>query len=135
MALILKRIINPYECVRCDITRKIISYGEEYYEDDEDGTIIDFEFYHDSKWAKKKEEGIAEFEKRIGEIDYRMQMAQRQRDFLRETMLDRYQLAEDVSKWDVNTYNLNIKGEMPIENKLSFDGVPTKSQSESGDKK
>ena len=53
MALILKRVTNPYECVRCSITRKCISYGEEYYEDDEDGTIIDFNYYYDMMYQKK----------------------------------------------------------------------------------
>lgn len=135
MALVLKRIIHPNDCLRCDITRKILSYGDEYYEDTEDGTIIDFNFYHDTKWARKKEEGIANYEKQMGQLDYRMSMFQRQRDFLRETMLDRHQLSDDCSKWDVNTYNLNINGDMTIENNLTYESVPTKSQSESGDKK
>ena len=42
MALILKRITNPYECVRCCITKKLISYGEEYYWDPIDNFVVDF---------------------------------------------------------------------------------------------
>ena len=37
MALQLKRITWPYDCVKCDITRKLLAYGDYYYEDDEDG--------------------------------------------------------------------------------------------------
>lgn len=39
MALHLKRITDPYFCCHCDITRKLITYGDYYYEDDEDGFI------------------------------------------------------------------------------------------------
>ena len=32
MALQLKRITWPYDCVKCDITRKLLAYGDYYYE-------------------------------------------------------------------------------------------------------
>lgn len=107
MALILCRITDPYECVRCDITRKIISYGEEYFLDTIDGTIIDFNFYHDTKWAKKKEEGMQKAEEYLGILDYRQALFQKQREFLRETMLDRKQLGE-IGNWDVDYSTLGI---------------------------
>ena len=58
MALILKRITNPYECVRCSVTNKLISYGEEYYWDPIDNFIVDFEYYYDRKLAMKREEAM-----------------------------------------------------------------------------
>ena len=74
MALILKRITNPYECVRCSVTKKLITYGEEYYWDPIDNFVVDFEYYYDRKLAMKREEAIdtnshkyekAELEKQI----------------------------------------------------------------------
>ena len=58
MALILKRITNPYECVRCSVTKKLITYGEEYYWDPIDNFVVDFEYYYDRKLAMKREEAM-----------------------------------------------------------------------------
>ena len=58
MALHLKRIVDPYFCCRCDITRKIIAYGDYYYEDDEDGFIVDYNYYYDRKMAEKMEKAL-----------------------------------------------------------------------------
>lgn len=107
MSLILCRVTDPYECIRCDITRRIISYGEEYLLDTEDGTIIDFNFYYDMKWAKKKEEGMAKAEEYLGVLDYRSMLFQKEREFLRETMLERKQLGE-IGDWDIDYSKVGI---------------------------
>ena len=38
--LILKRMIYPYEVLKCKMTDEMIVYGDFYYEDDEDSSII-----------------------------------------------------------------------------------------------
>ena len=100
MALVLKRITNPYECVRCHITRKIISYGEEYYEDDDDGLIVDFNYYYDLKLAKRREEAMPAVQQAMDRFGYQQALIQKQREFLNKTMFDRPLAGEDCTNWD-----------------------------------
>lgn len=120
MALVLKRITSPYECVRCSITRKIISYGEEYYEDDEDGTIIDFNYYYDTKMAKKIEEAMPNVEASMDRFGYQQMLIQKQREYLQKTMFDRPIAGEDCTSWDeYHKQGLHIKNhldDLPKEN-------------------
>lgn len=91
MALVLKRITDPYYCVKCDITRKIIHYGNFYYEDDEDGLIVDAEYYHDRKMQQQFEEAMMNPELMVGQdvISYQTMMRQKEREFLDKGLLDR----------------------------------------------
>jgi hypothetical protein len=89
MALILKRITNPYECVRCSVTNKLISYGEEYYWDPIDNFIVDFEYYYDRKLAMKREEAMWKVHQATNLLSYKQQMLNAERDFLEQTMFDR----------------------------------------------
>lgn len=89
MALILKRITNPYECVRCSVTRKLITYGEEYYWDPIDNFIVDFEYYYDRKLAMKREEAMWKINQATSGLSYKQQMLAAERDFLEQTMYDR----------------------------------------------
>jgi hypothetical protein len=89
MALILKRITNPYECVRCSVTNKLISYGEEYYWDPIDNFIVDFEYYYDRKLAMKREEAMWKVHQATNLLSYKQQMLNAERDFLEQTMYDR----------------------------------------------
>ena len=89
MALILKRITNPYECVRCCVTRKLITYGEEYYWDPIDNFVVDFEYYYDRKLAMKREEAMWKVQKAMSGLSYKQQMIAAERDFLEKTLFDR----------------------------------------------
>lgn len=89
MALILKRVTHPYECVRCCITRKLISYGEEYYWDPNDNFIVDFNYYYDRQMAMKMEAAQEKVNKAMSMLDYKQQMLEAERAFLEKTMFDR----------------------------------------------
>ena len=100
MALILKRITNPYECVKCSITKKLISYGEEYLEDDVDGTIVDFNYYYDKKLNAKIQEAQPLVDAAMDRFAYQQMLIQKQRDFLDKTILDRPLADQDCFTWN-----------------------------------
>lgn len=91
MALVLKRITWPYDCVKCDITRKLIAYGDYYYEDDEDGFIVDAEYYYQRKMAEKYEKALLDPEILAGAdaISYQTAMRQAERQLLDRGLLER----------------------------------------------
>ena len=114
MALILKRITNPYECVRCSITRKLISYGEEYYWDPIDNFIVDFEYYYDRKLAMKREEAMWKVHQATNQLSYKEQMLSAERDFLEMTLFDR-EIYDPVKHGDLLEYLAKEQfGEPPI---------------------
>jgi TPP-dependent 2-oxoacid decarboxylase len=76
--LYLKRICNPWDWVRSSVTKKPIKYPEYYYEDDEDGYIIELSIYQQAKKRAQQEK-----------FDYsKLQNAYNQREY--EEMLDAY---------------------------------------------
>lgn len=91
MSLQLKRIIWPYDAVKCDITRKLLVYGDYYYEDDEDGLIVDAEYYHQRKMQDKLEEAMMNPELNVPQdaMSYRMAILQAERKYLDRGLLDR----------------------------------------------
>jgi hypothetical protein len=89
MALELKRITHPYECVKCHITGEIIAYGDYYYEDDDDGLIVDFKYYYDMKQQRKVENAYYEIERALDLKEYEQRMKDAERDFLTATLFDR----------------------------------------------
>ena len=110
MALVLKRMTDPYVCKRCSITRKIISYGEEYYEDDVDGTIIDFNYYYDTKFAQKVQDSMYKVDESMDIFAYKQTMLQKERQFLNKTMFDR-PLADQNCLSQNDYYRSQILGE------------------------
>lgn len=102
MALELKRIIHPYECLRCHVTDKVIAYGDYYYEDDTDGLIVDFEYYYDCKQEQKMREAEYEIERALDLQEYEQRMRQAEKDFLTATLFDR----------PVKANNLNVDNSM-----------------------
>lgn len=91
MALVLKRITDPYYCVKCDITRKLLAYGDFYYEDDEDGLIVDAEYYYQRKMQQKYDEAFMNPELMVGQdvIAYKTMLRQKEREFLDKGLLNR----------------------------------------------
>lgn len=96
MALELKRIIHPYECVKCHVTGEIIAYGDYYYEDDVDGFIVDFNYYYDRKQEQKMREAEWEIERALDLQEYSQKMKQAERDFLTATLFDRPLKADNM---------------------------------------
>ena len=110
MALILCRITDPYECLRCDIPYyKLLAYGDEYFLDTDDGAIIDFEYAHDKKWADKREKGYENAQQYLETLDYISSLRQAEREYMEETLLDRRQWYEEgKDSWDIDYANLAI---------------------------
>lgn len=98
MALHLKRITDPYFCCHCDITRKIIAYGDYYYEDDEDGFIVDYNYYYDKKMAEKTMQAMKnpEISHGLDSVSYHTMMRQAERAMLDRTLFER-ELASKVA--------------------------------------
>ena len=91
MALVLKRITWPYDAVKCDITRKLLAYGDYYYEDDEDGLIVDADYYYRRKMEEKYEKAYQNPELNVPQdaMSYRIAMLQAERRHLDRGLLDR----------------------------------------------
>ena len=91
MALQLKRITWPYDCVKCDITRKLLAYWDYYYEDDEDGLIVCADYYYNRKMQKEFEEAMMNPELNVPQdvMSYKMAMLQAERKYLDRGLLDR----------------------------------------------
>lgn len=88
--LILKRMIHPYEVRKCKISNEFIVYGDYYYEDDVDGTIVKLTVYN----KLKKEAKVESFDYTLlahaqNQKEYRELVKRAERDFLRATILDR----------------------------------------------
>lgn len=91
MALQLKRITWPYDAIKCDITRKLLAYGDFYYEDDEDGFIVDADYYYNRKMQEKFEKAYMNPELNIPQdaMSYKIAMLQKEREYLDRGLLDR----------------------------------------------
>lgn len=91
MALHLKRITDPYFCCHCDITRKIIAYGDYYYEDDEDGFIVDYNYYYDRKMQEKINLALQnpEIQHAYDSMSYKTMMREAERQMLDRTLFNR----------------------------------------------
>lgn len=97
MALHLKRITDPYFCCHCDITRKMLVYGDYYYEDDEDGFIVDYNYYYDRKMAQKTAEALQnpEIQHALDSMSYKMQIREAERAFFDKNLFKR-KIATDM---------------------------------------
>ena len=103
MALILQRITNPYECVRCCVTRKLITYGEEYYWDPIDNFVVDFEYYYDRKLAMERERNMYKIQNAMNALSYKQQLINAERDFLEKTLFDR-EIYDPAKHGELNAY-------------------------------
>ena len=110
LSLILCRITDPYECIRCDIPYyKLLAYGDEYFLDTDDGAIIDFNYAYDRKWAAKKEEGYNKAQRYMENLDYISSLREAEREYMNKTLLDRKQwYEENKDAWDIDYANLAI---------------------------
>ena len=90
MALILCRITDPYECIRCDVPYyKLLAYGDEYFLDTNDGAIIDFNYAYDRKWAAKKEEGYNKAQHYMENLDYISSLKEKKKKYMKKKILNK----------------------------------------------
>lgn len=110
MSLILCRITEPNECIRCDIPYyKLLAYGDEYFIDTTDGAIIDFNYAYDRKWAEKREKGYNKAQQYMEGFDYISSLREAEREYMNKTLLDRKQWYEEgKDTWDIDYANLGI---------------------------
>lgn len=89
--LILKRMIYPYEVLKCKMTDEMIVYGDFYYEDDEDSSIIVKATAYNKlkKEAKERSFDYSLLQKAQNEKEYREMVKRAQKDYLYATILDR----------------------------------------------
>ena len=88
--LILKQVTQPYEVLKCKISNQMIIYGDFYYEDNEDGTIVKYEVYKKIRdKARRDKFDYSQLEKAQNEREYRQMIRKAQSEFLIEDMLTR----------------------------------------------
>lgn len=93
----LKRVIYFNDFLKCDISGDIISYGDYYYEDDEDGLIVKADVYH----ALKEEKKAAEFDysklnKAQSMLEYSEMLKEYERQLKAKTLFDRQVEGEGI---------------------------------------
>lgn len=89
MALYLKRITHPYECVKCKVTGELLDYGAYYYEDDTDGFIVSFDYYQERKRERQIEQAQYKIERALSYEEHKQRMKQAEKEFLTATIFDR----------------------------------------------
>jgi len=89
--LVLKRMIYPYEVLRCKMSDKFIVYGDFYYEDDEDKNLIisATEYNKLKKEAKEQSFDYSLLAKAQNQKEYNELVKRAERDYLRATILDK----------------------------------------------
>lgn len=89
MALMLKRITNPYEAVKCSITKEWIMYPDYYYEDDQDGLIVSYDYYCEEKKRRKLEKAEKDVNLATSAVEYKVLLKEKEREFLEKTLFER----------------------------------------------
>lgn len=88
--LILKRMIYPYEVLKCKVSGEFIVYGDFYYEDDVDKTVVKATVY--KKMQQEARDNAFDYsllEKAHNQKEYREMVKRAEKDYLRATILDR----------------------------------------------
>ena len=95
--LVLKRVQYFNDWVKCGISGDIMTHGEYYYEDTDDGLIVKATVYKEMKDIKRAEEfDYSKLENAASEREYRQLLRQYEREFKASTLLDREVLGKDV---------------------------------------
>lgn len=86
----LKRIVHFNEFVRCKVTREIMTQGDYYYEDDEDGFIVKATVYKEMKLQEKRDKfDYAKLEQAANEREYAMMLREYEREIKTQGLLQR----------------------------------------------
>ena len=95
--LILNRVLEPYQILRCDYSGELIIRGEYYYKDTDDEYIIKASVYHEIKEKRKKETfDYSLLEKATSEAEYNEMLKLAEKEFLAAGILDREILVNGV---------------------------------------
>lgn len=93
--LILKRIQYFNEFIKCHVSGKVMMYGDFYYEDTNDGSIVDAVLYH--KLKKTQETEVFDnsiLNNATSEKEYTDRLKQVEQAYLQKTILYREILGE-----------------------------------------
>lgn len=94
--LVLKRVVNDYEFLKCQISKELIGYGDWYYQDDEDGLIVKFTVYQRIKDKRKRDTfDYSLLEQANSEREYKEILKRAERELFEVTVLDRKILGKD----------------------------------------
>lgn len=86
----LKRVQYFTDFMRCKISGEIISHGDYYYEDDEDGLIVKATVYREMLDEKRNNEfDYSKLQKAETQREYQEALKEYERQFLSQTLLDR----------------------------------------------
>lgn len=91
--LILKRITHFNEFLKCKASGQILMYGDFYYTDTEDPSmVIDAKYYHNQKMERKKENWPYSeiLEKHESLKEYQDDLQEKEQEYLTSVMLDKY---------------------------------------------
>ena len=93
--LILKRMQYFNEFIRDTVDDRIIGYGDYYYEDDEDGTIISAEHYWELKKAAQEDAwDDSWYEYMDSERDYREKLRKAEQKMMQNSILNKVRLED-----------------------------------------
>ncbi|PTY93054.1 hypothetical protein [Heyndrickxia sporothermodurans] len=93
----LKRVLHFNDFIRCKISGDIISYGDFYYEDDEDGLIVKATVYKAMQEEKRLNEfNYEKLEKAESQLEYQQALKEYERQFLTQTLFERKVAHEEV---------------------------------------
>lgn len=89
--LVLKRMIYPYEVMKCSISKEMIIYGDFYYEDDEDKEVIVKATVYNKLKRETRERSFdySLLQQAQNDKEYREMVKRAQKDYLTATILDR----------------------------------------------
>lgn len=88
--LMLKRIVNFNELLKCNASGELIGPGDYYYEDDEDGKIIKATVYYRLEFQRKVDNfDFKKLTNTSNEVAYRQELIKAEREFLTASILDR----------------------------------------------
>lgn len=86
----LKRVVHFNEFLKCKVSGEVISYGDYYYEDDEDGLIVKASVYKQLQREKQREKfDYSRIQKYDNYRDYKAALVDYEREFLAKTVLER----------------------------------------------
>lgn len=95
--LVLKRVQNFNEFLKCGLSEQVLMYGDFYYEDTDDGLIVSATYYHELKTKKEEEEfDYTKLNTATSEKEYSDMLKQAEREYLNEVIFDRKILGKDI---------------------------------------
>lgn len=93
----LKRVQYFNDFLRCKVSDEIISYGDYYYEDDEDGFIVKASVYRDLKDKKREDDfDYTMLNEAKSEREYKQRLKQYEKNYLTDTVFDRKIFAKEL---------------------------------------